>query len=301
MTRLFIGAVLWTAPAWCQPVMPSWLANYPGATAQTTNSPALVEVTYATAAPPAAVQDHYRKLFESRNLPFNANQDGVGIVVRASAECDLMITVRAAGGGSAVRVSCADNSAPSSLTTTTTTTTVVRNGSPARGGMTPAQSQQQYQDDVAKAMAMHQRAVEEMGLHKVRPPAPAPPLVWPKWLVAPKDSELMVDRGRDAAGNGQLKSRFITGAPMTALYTMYKDLLASHGYSQRGGIETGHTQSGIQQNHLGSVEGDSYSDGFPGPRSEISVRFSRMYLNDPITVDIKVTVFAYAGSGPREP
>ncbi len=266
--------------------MPAWLSAYPGAAPQTTSSPALVEATYSTDASPEAVQEHYRKLFEARNLTFNANQDGVGVMVRASAECDLMLWIRAKGSGSSVRVSCADNSSSSSGTTTTT---VVRNGA-ARGPMS-----------AADLMAMHQQAVQEMGLHKERPPAPAPPLIWPKWLTVPKDTELTVDRRRDPAGNGQLGTRVITGVPMTALYSFYKDLLASHGYSHRGGMETGHTQSGVQQNHLGYVEGDYYPDGFPGARSEISIHFSRTYLNDPITVDIKFTVFAYAGSGPREP
>jgi len=299
MTRFLAGALLLMAPAAlrCQPAMPSWLVNYPGAAAQTSTSKALVEVTYTTPASPEAVQDHYRKLFEARNRPFLPNEDGIGVVVRASAECDLMLSIRASGRGSSVRVSCADNSGPSAESVHAV---VQSRPAPHAAGMTAAQ-RQEYDDNVAKAMERHRQAVAEMGIHKERPPADAPPLIWPKWLVAARDSEISPERGRDPAGNGTLRCRYITGEPMTAVYSLYKDLLTSHGYSHRGGIETGHTQSGIQQNHLGYVEGDIYPDGFPGPRMEIHVGFSRMHLNDPITVDIKITAFAYAGSGPREP
>jgi hypothetical protein len=87
---------------------------------------------------------------------------------------------------------------------------------------------------------------------------------------------------------------------MSQIFSFYKDLLSANGYQiDRGYVRTGQTQSGIKQNALGSVEGGLYPDGFPGPRSEILVDFSRMNLNDPITVNIRFTTFAYAGSPAR--
>jgi hypothetical protein len=84
---------------------------------------------------------------------------------------------------------------------------------------------------------------------------------------------------------------------MSQIFAFYKGLLTAKEYQvNRGFVSTGQTQSGIKQNALGGVEGSLYPDGFPGPRSEIRIDFSRAKLNDPITVKIRFTTFAYAGS-----
>jgi hypothetical protein len=69
-----------------------------------------------------------------------------------------------------------------------------------------------------------------MGLNMARPAAPAPPLQWPEWLVAMKDAELSIDRGKNPAGNSMLKARFVTGVPMSKLFEFYKSLLSTNGY-----------------------------------------------------------------------
>jgi hypothetical protein len=61
----------------------------------------------------------------------------------------------------------------------------------------------------------------------------------------------------------------------------------------RGAVIGGSTMKGVEQNADGYVEGDNYPNGSPGPRTEISIRFSRFHLNDPIAVDLKFTTYAY--------
>jgi hypothetical protein len=92
----------------CQPTMPSWLTPYPGATAQMKASPSLVEATYTTDAPPDVVTAHYGKLFETQNLDFHPNLDGIGAMIRGDAsECNLLITIHPQSTGTFVRVGCA--------------------------------------------------------------------------------------------------------------------------------------------------------------------------------------------------
>ena len=94
-----------------------------------------------------------------------------------------------------------------------------------------------------------------------------------------------------------LRAEYVSGSPMSEIFSFYKELLTTNGYQvNRGSVTTGQTQSGIRQNALGGVEGSLYPDGFPGLRTEIRVGFSRVNLNDPIPVNIRFTTFAYAGS-----
>src|SRR2546425_2988628 len=91
--------------------MPSWLAYYPGAKAETRTLVARVESTYTTPATPDEVIDHYRKVFEGANLRFLPNFDRTGTAIRgAAAECDLLIVIRKQIAGTLVRVSCAAKS-----------------------------------------------------------------------------------------------------------------------------------------------------------------------------------------------
>jgi hypothetical protein len=259
----------------CQPTMPSWLANYPGATPQVKTFPALVEATYTTNAGPDLVTDHYRKLFEAQSLLFHPNSDGIGVTVRgAAAECDLLIAIRALDAGTFVRVSCAAKSQSA--------TAISR------------QPPQDYQGKVADALERHHQLAAELGIHKVYADADAPPLIWPDWLVHIEGANLSIQQGVNPAGDHFLHSRFVTSKPMTAIFAFYKDLMTAHDYPVHSGVmTTGQTTSGIQQNANGHLEGSNFPNGSPGPWSVIHVSFSRFRLNDPITVDLKFTTFAY--------
>ena len=285
----------------CQtaPSIPSWLANYPGVAAETTILPSLMQSTYKTSANVPAVVDHYRGLFETQKLPFMPNPDGIGAVIRAEpAECDLLITIHPHGAGSFVEVSCAAKSKPSSKPAAlpqviprsgVSSQPTMRSGAapsriPATGRM-PTQ---------AEAAERHKQLVGEMGIHKVYTDAPAPPLVWPSWLVHLQGAPLKVQTGMDQSKNDYLGSAFVTSAPMTAIFSFYEDLLNANGYRVHSSkLGTGQTTSGISQNADGYVEGSNYPNGSPGPWTVIRVTFSRFYLNEPIKVRISFTAHAF--------
>ncbi len=163
------------APAclWCQPVMPSWLITYPGTVASRQNLGAMVVDTYNTTAPADAIRNHYRELFEGQSLPFSPVINSLGTTIRATAECgELTLSIHSRGAGCSVRVSCAVKITPR----------VTHSGG-------------SYQDNVARMKELHKQAVEEMGIHRVRHDAPAPPLVWPEWLPHIKGAELAIQKG----------------------------------------------------------------------------------------------------------
>jgi hypothetical protein len=269
--------------------MPAWLAPYPETTAQTKSFPAYVESTYTTPAAPAAVLDHYRKLFEAAGLTFQPGSDGIGTVIRgAAAECDLLITVRGQAAGTLVRANCAAKS-PTYTAVPGPPEVTVTGG---RGRPLVAARPPPKPIDHEQAMAEFEERRKAM--HPVREDAPAPPLLWPRWLGEYQGGRVEVQRSNDSSHGAYLHARYVTVTPMTALYTYYKELLNANGYPVHGAsISTGSTQSGVQQNADGHVEGDNYPDGSPGPHSVIRVSFSRMYLNEPITVDVKFTTFSY--------
>ncbi len=98
------------------------------------------------------------------------------------------------------------------------------------------------------------------------------------------------EQGVDQSGVKCLLSKFVSGAPMTAIYNFYEDLLNAHGhrvYSSR--LETGQTIDGVIQNTDGYVEGAHHPYDNTGPRTVIRVNFSRFHLNDPIDVWIEFT------------
>ena len=261
-------------------IMPPWLAAYPGITAQTAKFKSLLESTYTTPATPAAVTGHYRKLFEAQSLPFLPNFDGMGTVVRAAAaECDLMITIRAQDSGTEVRVDCAAK-APAPETWTAV---------PGSG----------LGNRASDALERHKQLVKDLNIHPVYHDAPAPPLVWPAWLVHVKGGKLVPQAGVDRAGNKTLRSRYITSAPMTEIYAFYLDALRTNEYPVHSSkLSTGQTISGIVQNADGHVEGHNYPNGHPGPYTEIRVSFSRFHLNDPITVSLVFTTYAFKAPPP---
>jgi hypothetical protein len=279
--------------------MPAWLAAYPGVTALTETFKSLLESTYATSARPTAVTEHYRKLFEAQSLSFVPNFDGMGTVVRAVApECDLMITIREQDSKTLVRVDCAAK-APAPKTWTAVPDSTSKTA--ARTGARPLspKSQADFQARVAEADERHKQIVKDLNIHPTYQDAPAPPLVWPAWLVHVRGSKLTTRAGVDPAGHEYLKSRYVSSAPMTEIYAFYEDSLKANSYPVHSSeLSTGQTISGIVQNAYGHVEGINYPNGHPGPYTEIKVSFSRFRLNEPITVDLTFTTYAFKAPPP---
>src|ERR1700759_2090943 len=90
--------------------LPSWLENYPGATAEIHSSESLIESRYSAADSADKIVEHYRKLFEAAGVAFQPNFDGMGTSIRAAVpECNLLIQIRSRDEGSAVTVNCAAN------------------------------------------------------------------------------------------------------------------------------------------------------------------------------------------------
>jgi hypothetical protein len=245
---------------------------------------------------------HYRRVFESAGLKFSSNFDGSGTAIRAvAAECDLLIKVHEDGAGTNARVSCAAKSAaPLSGADVT-----VANGSSGRpDSRTPFRQPL----DVEKFKAEHRKRMEEGSAalerhiannkagrfdEQVWPHAPendAPPLVWPRWLVHIGGGRLNPEEGVDQSRKRYLQSKYVSGAPMTAIYNFYEDLLNANGYRVYSSkLGTGQTIDGIIQNSDGYLEGSYKPYDITGPSTVIRVTFSRFHLNDPIDVRIKVT------------
>jgi len=134
--------------------------------------------------------------------------------------------------------------------------------------------------------------------HEPTVAAEAPPLVWPSWLVHLEGYQLKIQQGVDQSKNDYLRATFNTRAPMTEIHAFYLNLLKANDYpGVTGGLETGHTISGVQQNASGRLEADNYPNGQPGPYTNIRIDFSRFVLNGPIRVSIKVTAHPYITYG----
>lgn len=266
--------------------LPSWLENYPGATPEVRASKDMVESSYTAAKVQLDdVLAHYQKTFETAKLPFEANPDGIGTTIRAAApECDLLIRLRERTAGTFVDVYCSTPSkSPAGVA-------VLSQSQPARVSRAPVAGPPQIPADL---MARHKQIAAEMGIGRQHPDAPAPPLVWPSWLVHIQGSPLRPERGANPAGDATLTARYTTNVPMTELRDFYRDLLNAHEYPARATLSTGQTLTGIQQNALGSVEGWNYPDGAPGAYSELEVKFDRSVLNGPITVMLRFTTHDY--------
>jgi hypothetical protein len=282
------------ASAFCQQVssLPAWLQNYPGASPAVRLSDSLVESSYTIAAQPADILQHYRKLFEAAGLPFQPNPDGIGTSIRAAAsECDLLILIRTREAGTFVDVNCSAKTEPAAQSSLIAAPNDV--GIPTRPQTPSTKSPPPRPVTTDEIMEQHRQKAAEMGLHRVHPDAPAPPLVWPSWLVQTTGAALRTERGVNFEKDAMLKAQYTTNVPMTEIYRFYRDLLNAHEYPARSSISTGHTESGIQQNAIGYVEGYNYPDGAPGAYSTIYVSFDRSVLNGPITVSLRFTTHEY--------
>ena len=267
--------------------MPSWLENYPGANATVQAGDSSAEASYAVDAQPAEVVAHYRKLFESQGLTFQPNPDGMGTSIRVAAkECDLLILIRSRAEGTYAKVSC--------------TAKVDAVAAPPTGkvevlkGDSKAQAQAAWQERIRQ----HEEEFPPEKFNKEKHDMPAPPLVWPDWLTHVRGAPLTPKSGVDPAKYEFMTARYTTNVPMTEIFDFYRGLLLAHGYRPKAEIATGHTQSGIQQNALGQVEGFNYPDGFPGAYTVVEVSMDRTVLNGPITVSLRFSTHGYkAGHG----
>jgi hypothetical protein len=235
------------------PEFPSWLESYPGAAPVVRANGLVRESTYTVAAQPAAVVAYYRKKIEAAGLAIEATETSIRVGAR---ECDLLIRITAVPEGSSVDATC----------TAIHWTRVSASPSPKLPGTT---------------------------FHRVRHDAPAPTLVWPAWLTHIDNKQLRIQTSSNPAGDAMLTARYTTTVPMTDLHSFYRDLLNAHEYPATSRLQTGHTQTGIQQNAYGSVSGFNYPDGAPGAYSTIDVTFDRSVLNGPITVSMRFTTHAF--------
>lgn len=283
------------APA---PSMPAWLANYPGVTPKVQEGGGNVEVTYTTSAAPALVVQHYGKLFDTAGLPFQPNPDGIGTAIRGSAqECDLLILIRQQGSGTAVEVNCASKAVTTAPSSSASSVQVINGGGPAARGRrgTPAAPVSQAPHlSAAEMQARHEELVKEMHIHPEYRDAPAPPMVWPSWLVHANGGRLQVQQAVDQSKRACLKAQYVTSQPMSEIYQFYRDVLQANEYQVHNSeLSTGHTTKGVQQNAYGYVEATNYPNGAPGARTVIRVDFSRSYLNEPITVRLRFTPYEF--------
>jgi hypothetical protein len=207
-----------------------------------------------------------------------------------AAECDLLILIREQGAGSFVDVNCSARSQGSPASPGKTVEIIGAAPSKARIARPPVR-QQPTAEEMKES---HARRVAELGIHPTYRDAPAPPLFWPSWLVHIKGAEVRPQQGVDESRKMYLKVRYVSNLPMTTIYNFYEDLLNSNEYRvHTSRLSTGQTISGVVQNAWGYVEGTNYPDGAPGPRTVIHVSFSRSKLNDPITVEMRFTVYEF--------
>src|SRR5689334_6781953 len=181
--RFLSGAALFLPLiAIAQPSMPSCLAPYPGATAQTKTFASYVESTYVAAAKPAEVAAHYGKLFEGAGVASRSGFDGSGTAIRGSVpECDLLIKIREDAAGAFVRVSCAEKTPEMRAVSTLPPP--------------PPPPPQKVLDEP-----------DPPGARRVRV-NPS----WPAWLVRPDHAPFTIDRAAGRADAPFLASRFDTG------------------------------------------------------------------------------------------
>ena len=307
--------------------LPQWLIPYPGATAVPSGSSTLVESSYTAAAKPEDVSQHYTKLLASRGVAFHVNSDGLGTAIRVSApECDLLIQMRESDSGTGVKVSCASKQASAAQAGSGGEVVVVRQD--GGGGrdfgsghhLKSAEEIKRYNQERAAEIKARREAIEQQATVRMQqydkpvypqaqgrtvmapaamPSAPiahyrddAPELVWPSWLVSVAGERLSQPKESTRGPESSVSRKYQTTAAMTEVERFYKEALTGNGFTiRKSGISTGSTSTGVKQNASGEVEGyRADGSGVNPPSTTIKVGFSRMYLNEPITVWISVSV-----------
>ncbi len=296
--------------------LPSWLVPYPGSNPKTEVSQSLIESSYSTEASIQQVLAHFRNAFEGMGVAFLPSSDGIGTAIRASApECDLLIKLREVSAGTTVRVSCSAKFSTAARTGASMTPEVrivgpgpsPRGAYPLRRPGFPQEIERNGDEHtrrvLADAEAAHQRRIADMGRYDQPVPASAiprgsfykndaPPLEWPSWLVQ-EGSDLPPKPVLGTAdGKRHLECRYRTTLPMTQLYQFYEALFKSNGLRVgTARLGTGETLGHIVQNASGYVEGYRSEDGtVNGPSTHMKASFRRNYLNEPITVTLRVAV-----------
>lgn len=212
MRRLPISALMTACVAAAQfvtpvpSVMPSWVAPYPGVSAESRRNGNSVESTYTAGAAPHDVLSHYRSLFVSAGVPFRPDPQGGGFLIRANVpECDLEIVIRGRYPDSTVKVTCSPR----------------------------LEANERMIELRARERADH---AQDNGMTKFDTPVyptksrPAP-LQWPSWLVRVDGARLPVEKLP-----GMLKSSFTSQPTREAIQQFYADLLSSHHYRVAQGV-----------------------------------------------------------------
>ncbi len=310
LLTIFFGTILLCAQSESGGVsLPGWLAPYPGSTATNAISGNVIQSSYTAAAKPDDVSAHYSKLFAARGINPITNFDGIGTSLRAQApECDLLIQIREASAGTAVKVSCSPKEAIARPGAASVSSTAASR----TGHLKSAEEIRQFNEDrrreiEAKRATMERQSTAMMQqydkpVYPGSPPNPstplahyrddAPPLVWPSWLVSINGEHLSQPASSTRGPESSLSRKYTTTAPMTDVYKFYREQLAAHGFEvQRSELGAGSTSTGVKQNSYGEVEGyHPEGSGTNPPRTTITVSFSRMHLNEPISVYIRVSV-----------
>jgi hypothetical protein len=295
------------------PKLPAWLVPYPGAEPQVNALPEIAETYYTTGAAPEQAISHLRKIFDSAGVPFLPNRDGIGTSIRASVpECDLLIKVRAEDPGSSVRVNCSAKSAVGTPAGGSPITVIETTGTRASAYPRPRPrtfeeakraGDEHTRQVLAQAEADHQRRISDMTRFDKPVPASvirdsfyhqdAPPLAWPAWLVQEGTNQPPKPVAGTGDGKRHLESRYKTSLAMTHLYQFYEALFKANGLRiGTAHLSTGQTIVGnIVQNASGDVEASRSEDGtVNGPATHVKASFHRNYLNEPITVTLRVSV-----------
>jgi len=270
--------------------LPDWLAPYPGSSARSQTFAGLIESSYTVTAKPADIVAHYQKEFDTAQVRALISGDGQGIVMRGSAaECDLLIRIRQQASETSVSVSCSEKSSPAAQETYLPTPSAPRS--------LPPRSAPDREQALAQMRARREEHMANM--KKFDQPVSSQPSVpavlqWPSWLVhmPSADHGLQVVRSKYQSGLEHLTSTFKTSAPMTSIYNFYYNLLIANGYRvTTGHVSTGSTSNHVQQNAEGALEATLLPNGAGNGSLKIRIDFDRMFLNEPITVVLNVTVY----------
>ena len=220
MRRLLIcGVLVGCAATLCRaqsaPEMPTWLAPYPGVTAENRQTVSDAEAAYTVGAPVSDVLGHYRKLVMQKGLAFKPNDTGDGFFVRvAAAECDLAISIRARDAETAVKVTCSPKA-------------------PLDERLVQLPAHETGPTKETTAMKKFDKPVYPAA----KPAAVA--LVWPVWLVRVDGAKLEVRRLQ-----GQLKSTFTSAPTREDIESFYAKLLDAHNYKVTKGLAAAPDQFG---------------------------------------------------------
>jgi hypothetical protein len=188
-------------------VMPAWLVPYPGASAQNRQAGHGVESTYTIAAPPHDILAHFRTLFASAGLPFQADPMGHGFLIRAAApECDLDISIRRRDPDTTVKVTYSPRLETNER-------------------MANLRAQERAEHAQSDPIKKFDTPVYPQAKTAV------PPLTWPSWLVRVDGARLPVEKFP-----GLLKSSFTSMPTREAIQAFYADLLNAHNYRVTQGL-----------------------------------------------------------------